>query len=216
MAYHFPEGAKFLFSPLSTFAVAKNIASISNADPAVCNLVGHGYADNAEVLIRTGWEDADAAIYRVDALSADTFALQDLDTDDEERFSPGGHGASTAQLVGPWLEIPQVLTISFSGGDERATEINPLSRMKGLRFVTGFNPTGIQLGIGHDPQNATFKQMRKLSRSFKKVAFKLQLRSGAVSLGFGSMAVNPAPQMNSQQVNTITVAFNLDGELNSY
>ena len=56
MSYSFPEGAKFLFS--QTFAAAKTVTGITNADPAVATAVAHGYVDNDEILLNSGWEDA--------------------------------------------------------------------------------------------------------------------------------------------------------------
>ena len=72
MSYFFAEGSKFYFS--RTFAAAKTLSAITNADPAVATSVAHGYADLDEVLVTSGWEDANNAVLRVDQLTADFIA----------------------------------------------------------------------------------------------------------------------------------------------
>ncbi|MBT9495374.1 MAG: phage tail protein, partial [Paucibacter sp.] len=67
MAYKFPEGGKFLFS--NTFAAAKTLATISNANPAVAGSVAHGYVDADEIVLTSGWEDATDSVFRVDQLT---------------------------------------------------------------------------------------------------------------------------------------------------
>ncbi|RZI62329.1 MAG: hypothetical protein EOP37_03225 [Rubrivivax sp.] len=216
MAYNFPEGAKFLYSPLSGFATAKNITAVSNADPAVCTSAAHGYTTGKELLLQSNWEDMNDLILRATNIDTNSFSLQDMDTSDQTFFSPGGGAGSSAQEVGTWFEIPQPLTIAFNGGDARFTNVNPLNKRNGLSIPTGFNPTSINLGIGHDPANTTFKSMLKLSRSLKKVAFKLQMLTGAASYGFGYMFVSEAPAMQQGQVNTVPVVFTLGGRMTSY
>jgi hypothetical protein len=69
MAYYFAEGSKFYFS--ETFAASKTITILTNANPALATATSHGYADNDEVLLTSGWEDATDTIYRVDGHGCD-------------------------------------------------------------------------------------------------------------------------------------------------
>lgn len=56
MALYFPEGSAQTFS--QTFAAAKTITALSNANPAVATSVAHGYATGDEILLTSGYEDA--------------------------------------------------------------------------------------------------------------------------------------------------------------
>jgi len=60
MAYFLPEGSKIFIS--TGFASAKTVTGITNADPAVATSVAHGYVDNDELLLTSGWEDADSSV----------------------------------------------------------------------------------------------------------------------------------------------------------
>ena len=44
MSYNFPEGSRFLFS--NTFAAAKTLSAMTNANPCVATSTTHGYVDN--------------------------------------------------------------------------------------------------------------------------------------------------------------------------
>lgn len=214
MAYSFPEGSRFLFS--NTFAAAKVLATMSNASPSVAGSVGHGLVDNDEILLTSAWEDATDTVFKVDQLTADTFGVLGLDTTNLNFYSAGGGANSQAQKISNWVEIPQVLTIATQGGDPRFTTISPLSRRNQINVPTGFNATSITLTLGHDAANATYQQMLGISRSLSKVAFKMVLSGGAVTYGYGYMAVSEAPSLNVNQANQVTASLTLLGRAMSY
>jgi hypothetical protein len=214
MSYSFPEGSKFYFS--QTFAAAKTLSAITNANPGVASSTAHGYVDGDEILLTSGWEDATDTVFTVDQLTADTFGILGLNTSDLNFFAAGGGANSSAQKISTWLEIPQVLSINTSGGDPRFTTISPLSRRNSINVPTGFNPTSITLTLGHDPANATYQTMLDISRTLRKVAFKMVLSGGATTYGYGYMAASEAPSLNVNQANQVTASFSLLGRAMSY
>jgi len=213
MAYAFPEGSLFQFS--STFAAAKTITALTNASPAAATSVAHGYVDNDEILLTSGWEDATDSVYMVNQTSVDAFETLGLNTTNTN-FFPAGSGTGTAELISSWQTIPQVLTIATSGGDPRFTTISPLAKRNSINVPTGFNATSITLTLGHDPSNAIYQTMLDLSRSLTKVAFKMVLSGGGISYGYGYMAVSEMPSLNVGQANTVTASFALLGRSISY
>lgn len=214
MAYAFPEGSKFYFS--STFAAAKTITTMSNADPTSCASTSHGYVDNDEILLTSGWEDATDTVWRVDQQDANTFTILGLNTTNTDFYAAGGGANSTAQLISSWQEIPQVLTIATSGGDPRYTTISPIARRNAINVATGFNPSNITLTLGHDASNSVYADMLDISRTLTQVAFKMVLSGGAVTYGYGYMAVQEMPALNVGQANQVTVALSLSGRAISY
>jgi hypothetical protein len=214
MAYAFPEGSKFQFS--TTFAAAKTISAMTNANPTVCTSTAHGYADNDEILLTSGWEDATDTVWRADQLTADTFSLVGLDTTSTSFYAAGGGANSSAQRITGWTDIPQVLSIATSGGDARFTTISPLARRNAINVPTGFNPTTITLTLGHDPALAAYATMLNISRALSKVAFKMVISGGGTTYGFGYMSVSEAPSLNVNQANTVQAAITLLGRSISY
>ncbi|WGG51828.1 phage tail tube protein [Rugamonas sp. DEMB1] len=213
MAYNFPEGSSQQFS--QTFAAAKTITALTNADPAIATSVAHGYTSGDELLFNIGWEDATDTVFKVTVLTADTYSIDGLDASDVN-FFPAGSGVGTTQKISTWIAIPQVLTIGSSGGDPKFTDVNPLAKRNGIKIPTGFNATSVTLSLGHDASNANYKTMVKISRALKKVAFKQVLNGGAVTYGYGYMSVSEMPKLNNNQVNTVDAALALLGRSISY
>lgn len=213
MALYFPEGSSQQFS--QTFASAKTITALTNANPAVATSVAHGYTTGDEILLTSGWEDATDSVYRVTALTADTFSIQGLDTTNTG-FFPVGTGTGTAQKISGWTSIPQVLSISGSGGDARFTDVQLLAKRNSLKIPTGFNATSITMSLAHDAAQANYITMVGISRNLSKVAFKQVISGGSVTYGYGYMSVSEMPKLNSNQVNAVDAAITVLGRSISY
>lgn len=213
MAYFFPEGSSQQFS--STFAAAKTITAVTNANPAVATSTAHGYVTGDEILLTSGWEDATDTVWKVEVVDANSFKILGLDSSNTN-FYPSGGGVGTAQKISGWTSIPQVLTISASGGDARFTDVAPLAKRNAIRIPTGFNATSITLSLAHDAGNANYKTMLGISRNLSKVAFKQVISGGAVTYGYGYLNVSEMPQLNNNQVNTVQAAMTVLGRSISY
>lgn len=213
MAYNVPEGCSFYYS--TTFAATKPITSITNADPAVVTSAAHGYVDGDLVLVSSGWEDLDNMVVKVNQTAADTWEMVDVNTVSTSLNVPGA-GVGTTALISGWVSIPQVLSINYSGGDTKYTDVNPLAKRQGIKIPVGFNPGAIELTMGHDPSNANYKAMLALGRGRTLVAFRQVLADGSQSLGYGYMTVGNMPQMASGQVNTVKCSISFQGQSISY
>lgn len=212
MAFRFPEGSKFQFS--STFAAAKTVTVASNANPAVLTAVAHGLVDGDEFLFTSGWEDATDTVYQADQLTVDTLSPVGLDTSNTTFFGAGS-GTGTIQKVSNWTDIPQVMTISPSGGDARFTDVQLLASRNAIKIPTGFNAQTTTLTLAHDPTNSTYKTMIGLSRTQSLVAFRI-VGGGGTTYGYGYITVSEVPKMQSGQVNQVDVGISMLGRVISY
>lgn len=212
MAYNFPEGSKFQFS--TTFAAAKTVTAASNANPTVLTSVTHGFTTGDEFLFTSGWEDATNSIFKANVLTADTLNALGLNTTNTSFFSTGT-GTGTMQKISGWTDIPQVLTISNSGGDARFTTVQPLASRNGIQIPTGFNAASTTLTLAHDPALANYQTMLDISRSITKVAFRI-VGSAGTSYGYGYMSVSEVPQKQAGQVDQVTCAISMLGRTISY
>lgn len=213
MAYAFPEGSSQQFS--TTFASAKTISAITNANPAVATATAHGYATGDEILLTSGWEDATDSVFKIEVVDANSFKILGLDSSNTGYF-PAGSGVGTAQKISGWTVIPQVLSISSSGGDARFTDVSPLSKRNAIKIPTGFNATSITLSMAHDPSLAAYQTMLGISRSLSKVAFKQVLGGGSTTYGYGYLSVSEMPKLNNNSVNTVDAAMTILGRSISY
>lgn len=213
MAYSLPEGSSQQFS--NTLAAAKTITAITNANPAVATCTAHGYTTGDEIMLSSGWEDATDSVYKIESVDANSFKILGLDTTNTS-FFPAGSGGGSAQKLSAWTAIPQVLTISASGGDARFTDVTPLAKRNGIRIPTGFNATSVTLSLGFDATTPAYKTMVGISRSLSKVAFKQVLSGGSVQYGWGYLTVSEFPKLNNNQVNTVDAALTFLGRTMSY
>lgn len=213
MAFYFAEGSKFYIS--QTFATAKTVTGISNANPAVATATAHGYADDDEILLSSGWEDATDSVYLADQLTADTFSLKGLNATDTTWFASGA-GAGSAQKISSWVEIPQVLNIAAQGGDARFTNVELLARRNSIAVPTGFNPTQLTLTLAHDPDLAGYQTMLDISRRLAKVAFKVVMAGGGTGYGYGHLTVSEMPAMQRNQVNSVQCGIAMLGRFITY
>lgn len=213
MAYSLPEGSSQQFS--NTLAAAKTITAITNANPAVATCTAHGYTTGDEIMLSSGWEDATDSVYKIESVDANSFKILGLDSTNTS-FFPAGSGGGSAQKLSAWTAIPQVLTISASGGDARFTDVTPLAKRNGIRIPTGFNATSVTLSLGFDATTPAYKTMVGISRSLSKVAFKQVLSGGSVQYGWGYLTVSEFPKLNNNQVNTVDAALTFLGRTMSY
>jgi hypothetical protein len=212
MAFNFPEGSRFQFS--STFASAKTISALSNANPAVATSTAHGFITGDEILLTSGWEDAKDTIYKVTTIDANSFSIQGLNALSTSVY-PAGTGIGSAQKISAFTDIPQVLTISSSGGDARYTDVQLLASRNATKIPTGFNATTTTLSLAHDPSQVSYQAMVDLSRTSTKVGFKV-IGSGGTEYGYGYMSVSEVPSRTANQVNAVNVAISYLGRTISY
>ena len=212
MAFNFPEGSKFQFS--TTFASAKTISALSNANPAVASSTAHGYVDLDEILLTSGWEDANDCVFRVDQLTADTFGVTGLNSTNTT-FYGAGTGTGEAKKISGWTDIPQVLGINTQGGDAKFTEVQLLAARNGIKIPTGFNASSVTLDLAHDPQLAAYHTMIDISRTFTKCAFRV-VGSGGTAYSYGYMVVSEVPSMQAGQVNKVQCTIASLGRTISY
>lgn len=214
MAYHFPPGTKYFYS--NTLAGAKTVSNVTNASPAVATSVAHGYTDADPVFFSSGWQDASDAVFEVDQLTADTFSLLGLNALDTNIYSSGG-GAGTTQKISGWVEIPQILTASTSGGGVKYGTVSPLASRQDTKQPIGFEPIGVDLKLGYDPANVIMQAMQALTRVNGKVALKLLLPGGGRVYGYGNIACSEFPEFGGKESPLqISVGIGFDGRAISY
>lgn len=213
MAYKTSVGTGFFIS--QTFASAKNITVLSNANPALATSVGHGYTDGDELLYLGGWEAANNGVYRADQQSVDTLLLTGLNTTNTNRF-PTGSGLGTLQKISTWIELPQVTEITTSGGTPRYIDVQPIKLQQGIKLPNGFDPASISFTMGFDNTLSNWNTLLDISRGGVLVAYKSVKDSGAATYGYGFFAMTEAPQEASGSYTKAQATFSAQGPLISY
>jgi len=212
MAYSTSVGSSFYIS--QTFASAKTITAASNANPAVLTSVAHGYSDGDEVLFSSGWELANNTVFKVDQLTADTFELEGLNSTSTDNYAVGS-GVGETFKISSWLELPQVIGVSASGGNPRFIDVRPIKLMQGLKLPDGFESSTITFDIGFDPSLSNWDTFMDISRNNTLVAYKYA-RGTRKTYGYGYLSIAEQPQLSSGAVDKVQATFTAQGRLISY
>lgn len=214
MAYYFPPGTKYFYS--NTLATAKTVSAVTNANPAVATSTSHGFTDGDPLLFSSGWQDAANTVFEVDQLTVDTFSFLGLNATDTNIYASGS-GVGSVQKVSTWVEIPQILTASTSGGGIKYGTISPLGSRQDTKQPIGFEAIGVDLKLGYDPANAIIQAMQALTRVSGKAALKLVLPGGGRVYGYGNIACSEFPEIGGKESPLqISVGIGFDGRAISY
>lgn len=213
MAYTVPDGSKLFIS--TVLAAAIPVTALSNANPAVASADAHGLLDGKEFILFSGWDDASNRVFRAADKTADSFAIEGLDTTSPKRFSAGG-GLGSVVPVTTWQEIQQVLNPASSGGDPKYADVDPLGSMYAVQIPAGFSATSITIPIGDDPSLPGYKALKKVSDERTLVVLKVQKPAGGVNYFYGYAALNENPSMTKGQVDTVTAYFAPQGLTTRY
>lgn len=213
MSYSTPVGSSFYIS--QTFASAKTLTIVSNANPALATSTTHGYSDDDEVVFFSGWDLANNSVFRVDQQSADTFQLTGLNSTNTNSFAAGS-GIGTTQKISSWIEIPQILSLNPSGGGARYVDVRPIKSLQGLKLPDGFDAATIGFDIGFDPSLTNWDTLLDISRSGTLVAYKSVKASGAATYGYGYFSMSEAPTQAAGAADKVQATFAAQGRLISY
>lgn len=213
MSFNFPEGTRLHYSV--TLAAAVTVTGVTNANPAVATATSHGLVDGDVVLFTSGWDGANDRVFVVNQLTADTFEFTGLDTSSTSLF-PAGAGVGTVKKISGWVEVPQLLDISMSGGEPRFTTISLLASRNDIQVATGFNAANISFNLAHDPTNAVQKDLLALTEVLGKAAIRLLIGGSAPMYGYGNLALSSMPTMARNQVNQVAGSLSLGGRPTAY
>jgi hypothetical protein len=214
MSYTTPAGTKFYVT--STFAAAKTATNVTNGNPAVVTSTSHGYVDGDIVRVNSGWEEITDMLVKVDQSDTNTFSLVGVNTVNSDLHVADGGDSSTFYLASSWVEIPQVLTISPSGGDMKTVSVNPLARRNGFVLPDGFNPVTIGFTIGHDVSLSNWDTLLNLSRTQTLVGYKSVKPNGAVTYAYGYFIMSEVVKQSSGAVDFVDASFFAQGRTISY
>lgn len=202
------QGAKFYVQTAIDSAVT--VTGATNADPTVLTATAHGYVDNDEVMVVSGWDDVNYSVFRVNQLTTNTFELPDMDTSDTDWYPVGG-GAGTAQKITTWQELGQVIAVTNSGGGPRNITTNLLNKRRPNVTPVGFEASTLSFTLGYDPAQTDQVELRDASRRLLKRAFKFVLPGGSYAYCYGTVSMSDLPTFDANSVMQVSVTVGIDG-----
>lgn len=211
--FYTAQGTKFFFS--NTFGAENGLSAITNTEPAIGESQGHSLAKYDEVLLTSRWEESNGQVFRLGDVDADTITLDGFDATDENIY-PADTNTGSVRKIEQWTEIPGVISIETGGGEQKFIDVQLLSSQYASKIPAGFEAATATLTLAHDPEDATYQEMLRITRAGGQVAFKILLKNGASILSYGYLSASETPKMNAGDVNQVTVTLAFQRRLIAY
>lgn len=216
--FYFPDGSTLHIG--TGLAAVKNVTAISNANPAVCTSTAHGLANGDVIVFSCDYPALDNRIFKVQNLTADTFALVGVDTRDTKIF-PAGQGASASgagkfQKVNGFAQIRNIAELTASGGEPQYATVSFLDVRNEIQVPTTNSPRSIQAKIADNPTMEGYKAAKAASDARVPMPLRLDLVSGGQIFYNGYMSLNEMPSMGKGQLATVDFACALVADFTRY
>jgi len=207
MSVSLPNGATLKLA--ASYGAAKPITAITNANPAVASAVAHGFTAGAILEVTSGWPKLNGRAVRVGAAPAtDTFKLENFDSSDASLF-PTASAPGSARAVLTWVDLPQVLEFSTSGGDAQFASYQFLESDTEQQIPSGFSAMTIQVTIADDPTLSCYPVLRAASIGRKPIIMLLTLPNGSQIPYNCYVSFNDTPTLSKGNVMSVKPSFAL-------
>lgn len=207
MASFFPNGT--ILSVSSALVAGGNIASMTNANPAVGTADSSGFTASAGdiAVLQSNWSDVNDRIFRLSVASGTTATFEGLDSTDTTRFQAGS-GSGSIKIVDSWVNLSQVREATKSGGDQNFFQwqyLEDRTRQQKQR-PTFKSAKTMTVTLDYDPALAWYDSLDKLDQNGDAVVLRATLPNGAILLYYvyPSFDADPSLAMNENMANKAT------------
>lgn len=200
-----PKGSTYAIP--TTFGTPITVTAVSNASSAVCTAVAHGLVDGDVVEFASGWSKANRRVFKVDQLTADTFALVDCDTSNASLY-PSGSGAGTVKKLSNWVQASKVMSPSMSGGEPKNVTYEFVEDDNEYTIFNGWSATVYTIEIDDDTTTAGYTALMAQSEVQTDTVLRI-LKRGGVNPTYipCTVAINPVPVQQEGQIDRMRVQF---------
>lgn len=213
MAYQLPNGSTFEFA--SAYTPFFTITAITRSANAVFTAAGHTLTVNQIVMLKSGWWDLDGRAFRVSAVVAgSTFTLAGADTTDTKRNAGTFYG--TVRGVTTWVPVPQILTLSLSGGEQQYTTFSPSRSGKEVSRPTIKSAAVMSLEVADDKSLPLFSTIELAAETEEIQVQRLTLINQDTILYASLASMTKTPKMQRDQLMTRTITLALQGDNTRY
>lgn len=212
MAYQLPNGSTFEFA--SGYTPFFTVTAITRAANAVFTAAGHTLTVNQIVMIKSGWWDIDGRAFRVSAVSGSTFTLAGADTTDTKRNAGTNYGK--VRGVTTWVQVPQILTLDLSGGEQQYTSYSPSRSGKEVSRPTTKTGSVMTLEVADDKSLPLFATIEAAARTEETQVQRLTLINSDYIVYASLASITKTPKLQRDQLMTRTITLALQGDNTRY
>ena len=212
MAYQLPNGSTFDFA--SGYTPFFTITAITRSANAQFTAPGHTLTVGQIVMIKSRWWDIDGRAFRVSAIASDKFTLAGADTTDTKRNAGTIYG--TVRGVTGWVQVPQILTLTLSGGDQQYTSYSPSRSGKEVSRPTTKSGATMAIEVADDKALPLFAIIEAAARTEEIQVQRLTLINSDLILNASLASITKTPKVQRDQLMTRTISLALQGDNTRY
>lgn len=212
MAYQLPNGSTFEFA--SGYTPFFTITAITRAANAVFTAAGHTLTVGQIVMIKSGWWDIDGRAFKVSAITTTTFTLAGADTTDTKRNA--GTAFGKVRGVTNWVNVPQILNLSLSGGEQQYTTFSPSRSGKEVSRPTTKSAATMVLEVADDKSLPLFATIEAAARTQELQVQRLTLINQDFIVYASLASITKTPKLQRDQLMTRTISLALQGDNTRY
>lgn len=213
MTVRLPNGSTFDLA--NTYAAAKTVTAITNANPAVASSTAHGLANGDIIEVTSGWNSINGSLVRVAGVTADTFQLEGINTLDTQRF-PAGLGSGSVRKITAFVRVTQVLDSSSSGGEQQFYNYGLLEEQDDRQLPTTRSPFQMTLTVADDSSQTFVPVAESADRDRQQRGLRLNLPNGDIILYNGYVSFSKTPSLTRNQAMGRVMTFSQNAELTRY
>lgn len=214
MSYRLPNGSTFDFA--SEYSAPVVVTEISNAVEAVVSAAGHDFSDGDIVVVTSGWLKVSGRAFRVKtAVAGTSFVLEGLNTTSTSRFPVGGSAGSVRKVTG-WVQIAQIMDVSFTGGESTFYEFQFLEDSDGRQIPTGKSAASMTLAVADDPDQLYVPVVEAADEDSEPRVQRLNLANGDIILYNSIVSFTSTPSLTLNELMQRTLTLSLQGRITRY
>lgn len=211
MAYNLPNGSTLDFA--QTYTPFFTITAVTRGtDTVTVTATGHTFTVGQPVMIKSGWDSIDGKTFIVQTITADDFTISGVDTTDT-RENPNGAAVGSVRGVLTWIRVPQILTVTFSGGDQQYTDMNYAGSNKGFSLPTIKSAATLSLVVADDPAQAYFAVIEAADKSNELHVQRINLIGGSELYYTTFVSINNNPSIDKDSLMTKTISLAMYGDV---
>jgi len=212
MAYQLPNGSTFDFA--SGYTPFFPITFVTRAANTIFTAVGHTFTIGQIVMMKSGWWDLDGRAFRVSSVTGNTFTLQGADTTDTKRNAGTNYG--TVRGVTSWVQVPQILNLDLTGGEQQFTSYSPSRSGKEVSRPTTKSGSVMTIEVADDKSLPLFATIEAASKTGDIQVQRLTLINSDYIVYASLPSITKTPKLQRDQLMTRTITLALQGDNTRY
>ncbi|EGT5706147.1 phage tail protein [Cronobacter sakazakii] len=211
MGFALPNGAHVYLA--SDYGSPVSFKDATNAESVVITVDDASDLKAGDIVhINCNWSGINNAIAKIESVNDKAVTLRNINTTNTNKYAAGG-GTGSIRKVTKWTELPQIVEVSKSGGDQNTTQIQFLSDDRQRNLNTYKSAVSQTYSIAHDSSLPVYALLRQLDEREETVAAYMYVPKAKENRYWAATAsFDDTPSTAVNNVETVSVVLNLQSQ----